>query len=355
MLPAMNIKKLNLLMLFILMVPIIYAASSGGSTTVYDYGTNNTANGSSDGYYNMSCNESGKISFISIDIDPYVGVNEYEDIKVTYTNLSNDAILDDDVWVVLDVENASYNMSWVDAEEAWMILLKGNKTDDVKLRVRATASHYECKEINYTIKVRFPYYFTFELYKGESADDTSVKPYINEFQYVYLQFVNKSKRHKIDLNYLDTLFGWMPFYNDAIPDNEIDKTISFYSNYENGEAYIKLYEMPANYTVNLLAVDTKGFDWDYEFILPQFTKKKYDSQVIDNLKVKQRQNVTAKIYISQWEISKFNFMMNVFKYVVIFIIWAVVTFFIAQTSLRAGIAFTIGYFTLIKTLGFVIW
>lgn len=174
----------------------------------------------------------------------------------------------------------------------------------------------------FTIFWRVPFTIDVSFFTSDSLNNTNVRDYSNEFQYVIMQFSDGRKVEDYFLNTLDFAnekFGGL----FGINERELDTTLSFWADYSVNPSQIKLYES-GNYSISLLTTDYKtNITWDEEFIYPQSKNDKYFSNVV-YVEVTDEVNQEADIYIDSYEISKFNFIMNIFKVILVFIVWLVV-------------------------------
>ncbi len=282
-------------------------------------------------------------------------------MKVFYTDSENNVINTTSTQVVLFIDDDVYNLSYESTEMAWMALLSSDIAEDITLTFKGYDPAYQCKNTTTTIKIRIPFYYTVRLFKGGNYtnNDIGLMSYKNDFQYIYFSFYNTSDLPLSDLRYIDRLFSWVPFYKDSFTHYDdvygvANTRDTFWSDYRDGQGTVKLYECcEHNYSIYILSTRLKGLSWEYEFIKPQIEKFSYDSKIIKDFRPRVRENTTMDIYISAWEISKFNFTMNIVKWIVIICIWLTATFFITQASWKATVPFTIGYFTIIKMMGWL--
>jgi len=77
-----NVVLVFLLVCFVLQSFPVYAATSSGNTTVYDYDTNETL--VAQARVDFLCNATGLSATLTLDVDPYVGTNEKELVKAYY-------------------------------------------------------------------------------------------------------------------------------------------------------------------------------------------------------------------------------------------------------------------------------
>jgi len=172
---------------------------------------------------------------------------------------------------------------------------------------------------SFTIFWREPFYVDISLYTGNLS--TNVKEYSNEFQYMVLQFSDGKIAEdyfydSIDFanNKFNKLFG--------IDEEELDTTLSFWTDYSTNPGTIKLYES-GNYSLNLLTTKTKSnISWSEEFIYPQRNDVEYFSNIV-TFAIEDEVDQEVDIYVDTWEISKFNFIMNIFKVILVIIVWIV--------------------------------
>lgn len=352
----------------IIQFPSVYAATSSGNTTVFDFGTNTILDNA--GVLAFQCNTTGLSANLTIDIDPYAGTDEREEI-IAYYRMSNGSAIQENITdtdfinrtrvVVGFNQTQFYNMTWVDADKAWKVLLSSNESEDITLYLMANSKSYECKNATATIKIRPAFYFTLRFYKGSNmTSGVDASPYKNEFQYVYMRFYNDSTSWTDstifrDMSYLDRMFRWLPFYEDSFTATS-DDVLSFWAHYNNGEARIKLYEAPQNYSIYLMTDDTYGMTWTDEFTRPQLQDFSWKSEAIPKLRVTTGEDTTLRIYLSRWEAQKFLFLMNMGYYAIVFIGWIIIMMVAgSHMGWKAMIGVTIGYMTLMRLIGIVVF
>jgi len=220
------------------------------------------------------------------------------------------------------------------------------------------------EELRGVMRWRVPFYVTVRFWKADIENkssawtSTEVSAYKNDFQYVYMQFANSSASLNPlkDVSYLDSWFGWVPFYKPVFSE-DLDTTLSFWAPYSDGSALVKLYEA-GNYTLGIITFGLKGFSWDYEFVYPQFNNEKYKSKIIkdlDPVSISEETNSTLDVYISMWEINKYNVIMNL-VYNIVIIVVAVVIFVVCANfgGAKIGILGATAFITVMKLLGLVI-
>jgi len=263
--------------------------------------------------------------------------------------------------VVLDLNAThSYNLTYVDADGAWEGLISSNESEDVTLIFKANSMSYKCINATTTIKFRDAFYYTLRFYKGANmTTDVKTQSYKNEFQYVYMRFYNTSTSYTDstifrDMSYMDRVFRWLPWYEASFT-AKADDELTFWDKYDDGEARIKLYEAPRNYTISLMTDDTYGLTWEDEFTRPQLQDYSWQSKVIPKLKISSAKDTTLSIYLSRWEVHKFLFLMNIGYWLLVFVIWGILMMVITKAGWKAAIGFTIGYFTFMKMIGIAIF
>jgi len=356
-----------LLFFFSTILQPVSGASSSGNTTIYDYSTNSTlTNG---GNVEFACNATGASATLTIDIDPYAGTNELEPIIAYYRGANGSAIeenISDTGYenrtriVVGTNQSHFYNMTWIDSSKSWRILISNNESIDLTLYFMANSQSYLCLNTTATIKIRPAFYYTLHFYQGSNmTEGTDVRPYKNDFQYVYMRINNASSSWTDttifkDMSYVDRMVSWVPFYKPSFS-VKADNTLTFWSRYSDGEARIKLYEAPQNYSIHIMTDDTYGLTWTDEFTRPQLQDYSWNSVVINSLRVTESTSKTIGLYLSKWEINKFLFLMNLGYWALIFIAWGIMMMFLIRTGgIGVAIGFTIGWFVFAKIVGLAI-
>lgn len=332
------------------------AYTYSGQTIVLDYYFNNSTVGSN--IQSFSCLD-GLASSLVLSTPQYIGVNETKEIKAYYKTDTNQPIKEQNTSVWINLNNKSYNMTFVnDTDEAfWISYLKSNSTEDIEINISAFSDNYVCKSQNDYIKFRIPYYVTLRLYRY-NKNYTNAEAYTNEFQYVYLKFGNATTPLLRDMSYLDRFFikVHFPYYKRSF-NRELDLDTAFWDTYQNGESYIKLYDL-GNYSINLLSTDTMGVNWDYEFIYPQYDEDAVSSKVENSVDFQERKNYNIKIYVDMWEISKFNVIMNFVAWGAILLGWVLITGFVLYVtnfSWKAGLAVALAYWIVVAIMNKVMF
>lgn len=213
---------------------------------------------------------------------------------------------------------------------------------------------------NGTMRWRIPFYETINFWQADNYTDTSVKQYKNEFQYVYMQFANNTGVNPLpDASYLDSWFnGWLPFYHNSFTNSStLDRKLSFWSNYTNGEARVKLYEA-GNYTIGIVSMGIMAPLWTEEFIYPQYATKKYSSKILNDnnpVNIGTESNATLDVYVSMWEVNKFNVINNIL-YNIAIVVFGVIMFILLFKFAGPGTALigTIGFIAIMKLAGLAI-
>jgi hypothetical protein len=274
-----------------------------------------------------------------------------EQIKVIYNNTEGIVYTNLTGRVVFSFEGgSSTNMTYVNITKHWEVFVSESSTEgETTFYISA---YNDINQSNATLAVnqsgimRFfqPFNLTFRLFKGSTSNTTAtVEPYRNEFQYVFVQRFNDSKNQLPDFGDLDRLFSKMPFYGTfgkryIFP---IDQTVSHWAKYENGQVTIKLYRAE-KYNVFVTAVGRTGEVWPHEFIRPQFQDTRYTSKLFDiNILNETSSANDFDIYISAYEISKFNFWLNFAKNAFFFMIWIGLVAIISMINPKAGGAIAI--------------
>jgi len=210
------------------------------------------------------------------------------------------------------------------------------------------------------LRFRSPFYVTFNLYH-DGINTSLTQPYTNDFQYIFLQTdattnsVSWMDGDWIYFNWIDKLFYNIigMEYTSSTP--AIDTTLSFWGNYNNGGATIKLYEAD-NYSVNLETTKSKSsIPWNYEFIYPQSTGSEYDHKIL-NLEIVNESTQTITIFIDEYEISSFKFMVNILKNSILIILWLalIIIVAIASKDMKAtSIVAVVTFGFLLKFMGIV--
>jgi hypothetical protein len=284
----------------------------------------------------------------------FMDVDQIEIINYTHSCLDNSS------WLAIYFEGSFYNLT-ASSTQRFYVAVTSNESEDIPFDIYLRNSTSDTLLSSGTMRWRNPYYLTIHFWKSDSNEtnqwgSTKSALYKNEFQYVYMQYASETSGNPLtDISYLDSMVSWLPFYTDTF-DSHIDNTLSFWSDYVDGEAVIKLYE-PGNYTIGIVTIPISGITWNEEFVYPQFASKKYKSQIISSDAPVALEGTDAEIevYISMWEVNKFNVIMNVIYNIAIVLIGIVIFVFVAKFG-GIGTAFlaTAGFIIIMKLLGLVI-
>lgn len=344
--------KINYFILIILIIAFFSSEvlSDYGSFNVTD--DNGTQNGTS-GYPYICGGGSGAVLLEYFPV--YEELNTYSPIQVWYTDSDGELINQSNTSVMLYLNDTYYNFTYNDAGY-WLIYLSSDEEQDINFNIIANSNTYECINDSYMIRFRDPFYATFYFFKKNL--NGSLVPYEGDFHYVYLQFENYTSWNPIiDLTYLDYAFRWLPYYEDSFT-KVTDVTTSFWARYDDDNARIKLYD-PGNYTLNVMAYNILGEDWDYEFYKPQFDRQKYDNEIDFKIEITNTSSSANiyYVYISQWELAKESFFFDIIKNLVvialyILLLWGV--FYVFPSDLGVKVAGALALITLpllLKILG----
>jgi len=287
-------------------------------------------------------------SRIVVGIDPYIGVNESDTITAYFETDLGAEIYEDNMTVYILLDGVCTNMTFYNATRPyWESSVTSSIEEEIDFVIQTYSDAYTCQNSTVSTKFRIPFNVSIELLR--SADNyTSADPYTNEFQYIYLKPFNNSLRiNPYDFAYVDKMFTWMPFYTSSFS-KPLDDDLALWGLYSGGSAKIKLYET-GNYTVSLLSMKVMGMSWPYEFLYPQYDDDQFKSTIKDSLYFDTKSDYKVQIYIDMWEISKFNVIMNLTKWIVVVIIWLVLTFValaVSSWNYKAGIGITLSFWTL---------
>jgi hypothetical protein len=176
-----------------------------------------------------------------------------------------------------------------------------------------------------TLRFREPFYYTFELYReNNSLGIGDLKPYCNDFSYLYMISEDDEDEEWVNFNtpIIDDLMGIKPSYNYNNP--------VFWNYYDDCSAEIKLYEL-GNYTLNVVSSKVRPpkfiefYDW-------RNTGYKFDEKLM-NFEITDKENLTYKVYTSDYEISKMWFALNILKWVAFIVIPGIVLFVVSHPSI----------------------
>lgn len=309
----------------------------------------------------LTCGTINGSEFLKV-VPYYVGVDEYAKLRISVTNL-NGTYLNDSVGQVQITLNEStwYNMTYNSTDKEWVASLTSTIEEDVNFTVKFTSSIYNCLNETYDIKFREPFYVDIELYEL-SKNDSSREPqqYTNDFHYVYMELINVSTGETVpsdsDVNrFFRNIYSWMPGIDIMYPADEFDYDIVFWGKYTDGTARVKMYEEGV-YDINLLTftIDNSAV-WSYEFIKPQFSEIKLDSNVA-RYNMTTEESHTIKVLADKWEFDKIGVMVNIFKTiltVVIIIIGISLVALLPGGAKIIGIALPGLFLILVKYMGWL--
>ena len=276
----------------------------------------------------------------------YMDVNLTEEIRLYYNNITDDK--------TAEIEFSGVNYTMSNTSYYYYISVTSEVEEDVNFTIYInTTPTGTIFNRNSTMRWRIPFYVEIFLYMYDGNSNSSLSsPYKNDFQYMYLQNeTTKLGKHWLnsDLNFemkaLDRfLWKWTGYpYNDSI-----DTSLAFWSNYNNGKAKIKLYEM-GNYSISLITSRVKSSrGWNYEFVFPQLNlNDDYFSKVVI-LEIQDEIDQVYEIFIDRFELSWFKFSMNIMwnlMYIILWIALVILTAVVSQdgktTAIVAGATFPI--------------
>jgi hypothetical protein len=278
--------------------------------------------------------------------------NNYMDSNTSYTVRAHykydNGTYDENGCLQLEINDTLYNMTV--GATYYYLWVKENQT--VPWNVPFNVTSYTSSDCTGSmlreggiLKFRYSFNVTFYFFQYISNSSSSVTPYTNQFDYVYLQKYNPMHITSFQsLDYLDGWFGWVPFYKKGKITKNYDYTETFWSDYSHGYATIKLYES-GNYSIYLLSYKTNNINWPYEFIKPQLQESsEFDSKVVDMFDISYVNNTAYNIKLTVWDISSKWALGNIlwaFLYIIIFLAVVIIA---SMINIKAGLV--IGLITL---------
>lgn len=174
-----NMHSLKKIMFWVLICIIIT------TSVLADFGVIIITNppGSTNGTPIIDFNCTGTLpSDLNVFISEWVPVGVTNKLYAYYTSsyLNNSPIITPDTALVLDMNNQSYSMTWVPAENSWQIALFSNNTESINITVRAYDPNYICR--NYSQTVNFAEFVDACIIIYKDVNKSEV--YKNEFSYV---------------------------------------------------------------------------------------------------------------------------------------------------------------------------
>jgi hypothetical protein len=351
---VLHVMKLEVILLVLSLFFIglsLFVVGDGGSFWVSN-GTNMTAGS----HWSPDC--SGTLSTtLDVDYPIYGDINAPELIEVKYLDEYGVSIEVGGTQVALYLNSSWYNFTYTNSTDTWWLYLMDSSSENFDFNVSAYAPSYLCVNVSGMIKFRTPFYLTFHFYKAKDATDMDVEEYKNEFQFIVLQNYTQVNQMNTfaDLHYLDTWFGWMPFYTKGKIGRKVNTDVSFWSEYENGQAIIKLYET-GNYSINMLTSNVHGLEWSKEFIFPQFDPDWNLQRLQTGLIISNTSSKTVNVYATLWEINKMRLVRDYAFWIVALVIYCGLMFLLISSgvgSWQAYIGFTIIYYLILKMIGWV--
>lgn len=256
----------------------------------------------------------------SLQYPYYMEVNVTENIVVADSNMSSDN-------VTAIINNTEYQMSKASTFWYLAVIAHSRENDNFTVKIYNDTGGL-LLNVSGLMRWRVPFTVDIYLYHTRPIDNESdIKPYKNDFQYVYLQKAAAQNElytwmdsDYLTFSWVDTWFSYL-VGNNYVP--VLDKTMSLWADYSDGKASIIVYEA-ANYSLNLESTDTKSsLSWPHEFYYPQSSGSKYKNHIMD-LDINNETDQSYKIYISPWEISSSDALWNVSKVIGIIILYIAV-------------------------------
>jgi hypothetical protein len=265
---------------------------------------------------------------------PYwIAVNDTEAVYVSNydTTTSNYAE------ITLAGGNAS-NMTYISGTNVFRAYVSSTQEEDVAFNVQIKSSSGTLlATMNDTLRFRIPFTVELLFYKNKNSTSTSEEPYDNEFQYATFYY-NPGDTYSYTLeasgstSWLNKIGRLFPYYKDVGSDNEVRVTdeIYLFGRLNDGVAEITMYE---NGTYNLHTVNAPiygGLTAFYEFGRPIANGDiEYNTAVVDNIRVGVESDASYSVFISAWDVYKWNMLMNMGQIILVLVLWGVLVLLIS--------------------------
>jgi len=245
------------------------------------------------------------------------------DFKINITDPYGNSSLFNFTWDI-----SSYKKSFIFTEEG-----------DYPFVIYAIYPYDDIPEIAGTLKVRNPYYITFE---GFETKNKQVTPYDNDFAYIIAELTEKPYYDRnLEQFIVPMLFSQT--YNTSV----------FYAPYIDGVATLKLWERNTNYAVRMIDGQIL-FNGIYS--VPNITDSYGTNTFIDKYYFN-GSNKTIQVYLDEKDLYQYRWLANwIFIILLVFIIaGSVFLFFVIPEYSQLSIIFGLGFISMLTLLRIVVW
>jgi hypothetical protein len=251
-----------------------------------------------------------------------------ETTRITSTNV-NTAI---DNTAEIIIAGSAGSMNYDSTNNRFYADIISGSEEDVNFSIEINSSAGSRLAImNDTIKFRVPFELTFNFYKNSNVSGTEVEAYDNEFQYAVIKLNPTGKHYSYTLEsssslaWLDAVGNLFPYYKEVSTAKTaiISNDVFMWAKLNNGVAVIKVYE---NASYDLFTMSTNiygGISPLYEFGKPIPTNAwEFSTKQAGDIRVSNETDTTYSVFISAWEVYKWNMAKNIAKIVFVLVIWA---------------------------------
>lgn len=255
----------------------------------------------------------------------WIGLGEVGTITSSnYDNVSHDA------WISFGGQN--FNMTYDSSNNLYLInvISAVENTTNFNVTIGDWASKTGVKG-SHVMKFRKDFNVTLSFFKNSNTSGTEVEPYDNEFQYVVLRYRDPSdttsyRLGNIDsVRYLNAIGNLFPYYEEIGSSIGVTDHIYLWAKLDSGVANVKVYD---NASYDMFVFDTNFMGSTtglYEFGRPtpdnRFVTK---NKVVAKLPVPTESNQSFDVFISAWEVYRWNMLKNFAGIVVLFLVWALI-------------------------------
>lgn len=223
------------------------------------------------------------------------------------------------------------NMTYLSGSDLFRTYLTSSAEEDVAFTITIKdSSGITLATVHDTLRFRIPFDVEFKFFKNTNTTSTSVEPYDNEFQYAAIYYNPSGNSYSYTLEssggvgWLNNIGRLFPYYKDIGGSEQVRVTDEIYlwARLQDGIAVVKVYE---NGTYDLNTVNTKlygGITPMYEFGRPiQNGQIEFDSAQAGDIKIGEETDASYSVFISAWEVYKWNLVMNISKILLVLIGW----------------------------------
>lgn len=230
--------------------------------------------------------------------------------------------------------NAGVPSNMTNVSGTWRAFVTSTVEEDANLTITYfNGSGSVIGSLNDTLRFRIPFTVTISFFKNSNATSTEVEAYKNEFQYAVMKYAAEGDGYSYTLGSPNSL-EWMnkigrlfPYYKDVVREgNSIKQTQDIYlwARISNGEAEFKVYNN-GTYSLSTMNTNVNGLYNFYEFGLPKPNGEiKFHSALAGNVPIITESDQAFNVFISAWEVYKWNATKNAMKIIFSLIVWGVI-------------------------------